>query len=162
MKKFNLFNLYVIENDNHKFICELDISKNLYIEIFTREIIELENNKEMEPLTRYYSPLQMIKYYNNLETKETLMLTEKELLIKYIDINKKIIDKFDHYNQNIDKVLNEQEEYLKKFKKLMKNNPELAKELALESLKKSGVLDEDGELAYPYSESINKEKTLNK
>ena len=155
MKEFNLFDLYVIENDNHKFICELDISKNLYIEIFTKEIIELENNKEMEPLSKYYSLLQIIKYYNNLGAKEPLMLKEKELLIEYININKQIVDKFDHYNKNIDKVLNDQEEYLKEFKKLKENNPELAKELAMESLKKSGILDENGELAYPYSESVD-------
>lgn len=36
-------------------------------------------------------------------------------------------------------------------KELRKTNPKLAKKIARESLQKSGILDEDGELAYPYN-----------
>ena len=49
-----------------------------------------------------------------------------------------------------------QKKYIRFLKKLAKENPEAAKEYAIQSLQKSGILDENGELAAPYNgEKVN-------
>ena len=47
--------------------------------------------------------------------------------------------------------IEQQKKYIKFLKKLAKENPEVAKEYAIESLKASGILDEEGNLKAPYN-----------
>ena len=47
--------------------------------------------------------------------------------------------------------IEQQKKYIKFLKKLAKENPELAKEYAIESLKASGILNEEGNLKAPYN-----------
>ena len=50
-------------------------------------------------------------------------------------------------------MIQEQEKYIKALKELEEKNPEKAKQIAIESLKRTGILDENGQVAYPYNES---------
>lgn len=87
MKKYNIFNLYIanIKNTSSKLICKHHKYDNYYIEIFTNEKIKLKDISSIEPLSNYYSILEVCNY----TTKEALMLSEKTLLIQYITINQK-------------------------------------------------------------------------
>lgn len=50
-----------------------------------------------------------------------------------------------------EKLLKQMKEYIEKFEKLKKENPELAKKVAREQLYKAGIYDKDGKLAPPYN-----------
>ena len=160
MKKYNVFCLYVIEKDNHKFICERIID-NEYKEVLTKEELILEENDKVKPLTRYYSILAVATYKNG-QILNPLMLTKKDILLKYIEINKKVVSK----NFDVDDLLKKQQEELEGLKILSKECPELAKEYSLETLQGAGILDEKGELIGPYKQLFvkrtEKQKTLNK
>ena len=54
MKKYNVFSLYVIEKEEHKFICE-KISDKEYKEVLTKEKLLLEEKNKVKSLTDYYS-----------------------------------------------------------------------------------------------------------
>ena len=88
MKKYDVFSLYVVEtgsSDNtYLLICKRDFNDiNKYREIFTKELLENVDNSKVSPLSDYYSLLAVC----NWKTMETLKLSEKELLRKYIKIN---------------------------------------------------------------------------
>lgn len=146
MNKYNVFNLYVIERDNHKFICE-KITPNKYIEVLTREKIVLEEKDKTKSLTKYYSILSVATYKNG-QILNPLMLTKKDILLKYIEINEKVVSK----NFDMDDFLKRQQEELEGLKILAKECPELAKEYSLEKLQGAGILDEQGNLTGPYKE----------
>ena len=57
MKKYSIFNLFVVEVDEIKFICEFIQSKQEYREILTSRKISLKNNYTVEKLSDYYSTL---------------------------------------------------------------------------------------------------------
>ncbi len=160
MKKYNVFSLYVVEKDNHKFICERIID-NEFSEVLTKEKLVLEENDKVEPLTRYYSILAVATYKNG-KILNPLMLTKKDILLKYIGINEKVVSK----NFDIDDILKRQQEELEGLKILAKECPELAKEYSLEKLQGAGILDTNGELIGPYKEifveNLDKQKTLDK
>ena len=96
------------------------------------------------------------------------MLSKKDILLKYIKINEKDINKpYDPVD-----FIEKQKQMLEELKVLEKECPELAKKEALESLQRAGILDEEGNLKEPYAESVrediiptkelNKQKTLDK
>ena len=160
MKKYNVFCLWVVEKPVHSFICERIID-NEFREVLTNEELILEENDKVKPLTRYYSILEVATYKNG-KILNPLMLTKKDVLLKYIEINEKAIDK----RIDIDDFLKRQQEELEGLKILAKECPELAKEYSLEKLQGAGILDENGELIGPYKEifveSPGKQKTLDK
>ena len=88
MKKYSVFSLYVVQVGTgkraHYFICEQQILfSNTYIEIFTKQKIKLDNEVFVKRLSDFYSILERC----NFSTGEVLMLTKKQLLLKYIEIN---------------------------------------------------------------------------
>lgn len=89
MKKlYSVFELYVVKvnrgnNTNQYFICTKDKFREEYIEIFTKTKIKVDNKLNIEDLSNYYSLLSICDF----KTKKPLMLTEKELLYKYNEIN---------------------------------------------------------------------------
>ena len=150
MKKYNVFSLYVVEKKGYKFICE-KILDNEYKEILTKEKIIIDENEKVKSLTRYY-PILGIAIYIDGQILNPLMLNKKDILLKYIEINKKVIDnKFD-----VDDFLKKQQEELEGLKILSKECPELAKEYSLEKLQGAGILDKNGELIGPYKELFTK------
>lgn len=55
------------------------------------------------------------------------------------------------YGNTYEEEIEEMNKYMQNLKQLSETNPELAKKIARESLQKSGILDEKGELALPYN-----------
>ena len=155
MEKYNVVSLYVVEKEEHKFICE-KIFENEYREVLTKEKLILEDNDKIESLTRYYSILGVATYKDG-KILNPLMLTKKDILLKYIEINQNEKDK----RIDMDDFLKRQQEELEGLKILAKVCPELAKEYSLEKLQGAGILDENGELIGPYKEIV-KQKTLDK
>lgn len=158
MKRYNINELSVVRvEDTFKdryFICEYNKIEDIYVEIFTSEKIKVTNKNDVEALSERYSLLEVCNYSKN----EPLMLDKKALLLKYIDINqKRIIPDRDKY---LDYLIEHQKKTLEQLKKLSKENPELAKEISLKSLQRSGILDANGELAYPYNQGVEEEKDL--
>lgn len=150
MKKYNVFYLWVVEKDGHKFICE-KVSENYYKEVLTKEDIIIEENESVTKLTKYYSILEVATYKNG-KILNPLMLTKKDVLLKYIEINEKVVGK----NFDMDDFLKRQQEELEGLKVLAKECPELAKQLALEKLQGAGILDQNGKLKEPYNELVTK------
>lgn len=150
MKKYSVFDLFVINKDEVNFICLESLTPNQYIEFFTNEKINLEENMSIESLTEYYSLLAV----KNYTTGQPLKLDKKSILLKYIEINQK------HYNEKIDleEVIESQEKYLEEFNKLKELDPQRAKEVALKSLRKTGILDEKDEPKEPYNKVFIKKR----
>ena len=146
MKKYNVFYLWVVEKEGHNFICER-LYGNDYKEVLTKEDIRLEENDKVKSLTRCYSILEVATYKNG-QILNPLMLTKKDILLKYIELNQNVIDK----RVNLDDFLKKQQEELEGLKVLAKECPELAKKYSLEKLQGSGLLDENGEPIGPYKE----------
>lgn len=67
----------------YSFICRQKSSANTYIEIFTGQKIKETEIITIEPLKNYFSVLSICNY----TTGKPLLLTKRELLTKYIDIN---------------------------------------------------------------------------
>ena len=93
MKKYNVFSLYVITIDKHKFICESIIYREKYREVLTGRKFDLKENYLVEKLSDYYCILGVMNY----TTGEPLMLSKDDILRKYIDINMPEIE--DEYYQ---------------------------------------------------------------
>lgn len=55
------------------------------------------------------------------------------------------------YDNMYEEAIKEINKQLEELKELRRKNPELAKKIARENLQKSGILDENGELAPPYN-----------
>ena len=89
MKKYNVFELWVVKADDYYFICEKLFDDKTYREIFTKEKIKMLDSQNIEPLKNYYSLLAIMNY----TTGELLMLTKKELLVKYAEINSSHIER---------------------------------------------------------------------
>lgn len=155
MKKYNVFMLYVIKKENHKFICERIID-NEFREVLTKEKLLLEENDKIESLTEYYSILAIAKYKNG-KILNPLMLTKKDILLKYIEINQNVMDK----RIDVDDILKKQQEELEGLKVLAKECPELAKEYSLKKLQGAGILDEKENLIGPYKKILVKEEKKN-
>lgn len=88
MKKYSVYSLFVIQVGTGKqaryFICEQPILfSNVYREIFTKQKIKVDNEFFVKRLSDFYSILERCNY----STGEVLMLTKKQLLLKYIEIN---------------------------------------------------------------------------
>lgn len=84
MKKYSVFSLCVVKKKGVYFICKYGNMPNTYEEFFTKETIVEENEENVESLSKYYSLLGV----KNYKTRESLKLSAKEILIKYIEINK--------------------------------------------------------------------------
>lgn len=125
MEKYNVFSLYVVEKEEHKFICERIID-NEFREVLTKEKLILEDNDKIESLTRCYSILGVATYKDG-KILNPLMLTKKDILLKYIEINQNEKDK----RIDMDDFLKRQQEELEGLKILAKECPELAKEYSL-------------------------------
>ena len=149
MKKYNVIELYVIKADDYYFICTK--TNKGYSEIFTKEEFKNIEDYVVEPLKNYYSLLAIMSY----TTGEPLTLTKKELLKEYARINSANIERKKQYNAINGEFIKYQDEYIKALRELQEKNPQKAKELAIESLKKTGILDENEKLAYPYDLSLN-------
>lgn len=154
MKKYSVFSLYVVEKDKHKFICK-KILPNEYREVLTKEKIILEEKDNVEILSNYYSILERCNY----ATGQPLMVTKKDILLKYISINQKVIDKKSYYKE-IDDFLKKQKEELEGWKTLSKECPELAKKEAVKKLQGAGILDENGNLNAPYNEAFTEKNGI--
>ena len=158
MKNYYAHSLYVVTLNGHKFICEERFGE--FIEVLTKEKIEVSNEKNIEKLGDYYPILALAdftkkdKYGNPLITNH-LMLTKKDILLKYVDINKKTYNIKDF---DVDDFLSRQKEKIKVFEILQENNPELAKEIATRELQESNILDDSGELKPPYDKVFIKNK----
>ena len=85
MKKYNIFNLYVITINDQKFICESIIPRKEYIEILTERKIELKTGDKIEKMINYYPLLE----FNTSISPKPLFLTKENILDEYININKK-------------------------------------------------------------------------
>ena len=83
MKKYNVFELWIVKIKDYYFICEKLIDENTYREIFTKEKFKLLDNEKVEPLKNYYSLFSIMNY----STRKPLMLAKKDLLMKYAEIN---------------------------------------------------------------------------
>lgn len=163
MKRYNIFSLYVVENEGHKLICER-VSNHEYIEVLTEEKLIVEKIKNVKSLTIYYSILDIASYKDG-QILNPLMLTKNDILLKYIEINKNVVSRVSYY-QDEKAFLEKQEKNLEGLKVLQKECPELAKQIALETLQGSGILDEKGNLKDQYKqivvkEEIQKQKVLN-
>lgn len=150
MKKHNVFYLWVVEKNEHKFICERGYD-NCFREVLTKEEFVLEEKDKFHSLTKHYSILEVATYKNG-QILNPLMLTKKDILLKYIEINEKVVSK----NFDMDDLLKRQQEELEGLKILAKECPELAKKYSLEKLQGAGILDENGELTGPYKEIVVK------
>ena len=153
MKKYNVFELWVVKANDYYFICEKLFDDKTYREIFTKEKIKVLDSQNIEPLKNYYSLLAIMNY----TTGEPLMLTKKELLVKYAEINSSHIERKKQHNSNYETFIKEQEEYIKALKELAEKNPEKAKEEAIKSLRRTGILDENNDLVAPYSTQLGDE-----
>lgn len=153
MKRYSVFDLYVVEKEGHKFICE-KILENEYREVLTKEKLIIEDNDKVETLIKYYSILAIATYKND-QVLNPLMLSKKEILLKYIEINEKVRNK----EVNINDFLKKQQEELEGLKVLASECPELAKQNALQILQRIGILDKEGNLIGPYNEILVKEET---
>ena len=138
MRRYNVFSLYVVEKDNHKFICA-KIFRNEYKEILTKEKILLEKNDKITPLANHYGILEVVNYKVG-KIYAPLTLDKKDILLKYLEINAPIIDK------NSDVLIEKQEE-LEGSKTLERDCTKLTKE---ESLGNTGILDKNGDVMPPY------------
>lgn len=154
MKKYDLFNLYVVEFDGIKYICERNIDDNQYNDIFIIKKFNKEDIENIQPLSDYYEILVMKSYL----TDEKVYLFKDELLLKFLKINSYNLYK-ENRNNCVDNIIKKQKEYLELFKELSIKNPEKAKEIARKSLQRSGILDENGELKVPYDEVFVEENT---
>lgn len=149
MKKYNIFELYVIKVEDYCFICTK--TNKGYSEIFTNEEFKNIEDYYIEPLKNYYSLLAIMNY----TTGEPLTLTKKELLKEYARINSANIERKKQYNAINKEFIKYQDEYIKALRELQEKNPEKAKELAIESLKRTGILDEKEQIVSFYDSSQN-------
>ena len=82
MKKYNLYDLYVAKVKRNKgfyyFICKYQKNKDEYVEIFSNQKLSFLDNSYIIPFYEYYTK----------SADESLFLTKKDLLDKYIEINK--------------------------------------------------------------------------
>jgi len=150
MKKYSVFSLYVVKKENQEFICK-KIYDDEYREVLTNEKLVLEENDSVKCLTRYYSILE-VATYNDGKITNPLMLSKKDILLKYIEINQNVKGK----RIDMDDILKRQQEELEGLKVLAKECPKLAKEYSLEKLQGTGILDKNGELIGPYKEIFTK------
>lgn len=155
MKKYNVFELWVVKAEDYYFICEKLFDDKTYREIFTKERIKVLDSKNIEPLKNYYSLLAIMNY----TTGESLMLTKKQLLVKYAEINSLHIERKKQHN-NYEIFIKKQEEYIKALKELAEKNPEKAKEEAIASLSRTGIIDEKGDLVASYN-TLSEDETEN-
>lgn len=151
MKLYSVFSLYVVKKDDVKFICRKKNNKK-YIEFLTNKKMKIKDEKEIESLSDYFSLLEVMNY----QTFEPLMLTKDGILLKYIEINEKVVDKTDYYNANIDNILQEIDERSTQFKKLQEKDPERAKMIAENVLKNVGILDDNNQVKEPYDSFVYK------
>ena len=154
MKKYSVLCLYVVKKENHKFICE-KILPNEYREVLTKEKLILEEKDNVEYLANYYSVLAIATYKYG-RVSNPLMLSKKDILRKYIEINRQVVSRLSQSNRVSD-FIKKQEEELKGLKVLGRECPELAKKRAIESLKRTGILDETGDVTDPYKEIFREE-----
>jgi len=154
MKKYSVLNLYVVKKGNYKFICER-ILPNEYREVLTKEKLVLESNDSVEYLANYYSVLAIATYKDG-RVSNPLMLTKKDILRKYIEINRQVVSRLSQ-NDRVSDFIKKQEEEIEGLKVLGRECPELAKQRAIESLKRTGILDEKGDVADPYKEIFKEE-----
>ena len=105
MKKYSVFDFYVVkvEKGDNKFyfICKF-YAQNTYKEIFTKEKICVKDKSYVERLSDYYSPIAICSYNKEKLSSKPLMLSRKDLLYKYIEINKiQLMDKLQADEENI-------------------------------------------------------------
>lgn len=144
MKKYSVFYLYVVNVDEYYFICEKGYRDNLYVELFTKEKFEVLDENNVKPLKNYYSLFEVMNY----KTGEELLLTKKELLIRYAHLNSTQIERRKNYH---DDLIRGMDNYLMNLKEFAKNNQEKAREEAIASLYRTGILRENGEFSEFYS-----------
>lgn len=151
---YDLFNLYLVLVDGIKYICEKTYDDN-YREIFTSQVFNNVNKENVQDLEDYYEILAMKSYISG----EYVFLKKDELLIKFAELNSYNIYK-NNKNNYIDNIHNERKEYLELFNELSKKKPEKAKEIAMRTLERSGMLNTLGEIDEQYKDVLVKKKTL--
>lgn len=131
MRKYNVLLLYVVEYKGKKFICESWRNNSEYIEVLTRRVFKEKDEIKLEKLSEYYPILAIMNY----ETKEPLLLSKKDILNKYIDINSGLeLQETNELSDDLEKV---KETLLE----LCKKDPEKANQIALEILMKIGAIE---------------------
>ena len=149
--KYNLFKLYVVFKNKHKFICTYNKEKEIFTEVLTDMEIKKTEVIEMGELIDFYSAFELEKHEDN-----SYMLDREDILNKYIFLNQENPKK----NFDIDEFVRLQEGELRSLDKLRKTNPELAKRLAMRQLKNTGILDDNGKLKPPYDKVFVKKNNL--
>lgn len=95
-KKYSVLRLYIVniieDNKTYRFICEYDKGSDIYKEIFTDEQIKKEDITSIEKLSSYYSNSEICKWALK-EIDDPLMLSKKEILKKYIELNNMNVNK---------------------------------------------------------------------
>lgn len=140
MKKYSVFDLYVVNVDEYYFICEKGYRENIYVELFTKEKFKVLDDNNIRSLKNYYSLFEVMNYKNG----EELLLTKKELLIRYAHLNSAQIERRKDSRDDLIKCM---DNYLMNLKEFAKYNPEKAREEAMNSLYRTGILNEDGEFS---------------
>jgi len=133
MENYNVFKLYVLENDGIYYICKKEEEK--YIDIFFGG--EIEQN-DIQYLASYY----MVETMQKLAKGEEFILSKKELLLKFASLNSYKIYRAKEESYPWD-YIKYQEDYLKAFKELSNIRPDLAKKIADEKIKKLNLHYED-------------------
>lgn len=157
MKKYSIFDLYVVKIEEYYFICEKTYKENTYKEIFTKEEFKVLDIENIKPLKNYYSLFEIQNYKTGAELK----LTKKALLIRYAQINSAQIERRKQHNNNED-LIKGMDNYLFYLKELAKNDPEKAKEEAIASLCGAGILKENMEFKDNYTSLICEENNYKK
>lgn len=132
MKQYEISNLYVIKIGEFIFFCEKHL-ENTYKDIFTDEIFNKETINFVRPMEDLYE-LEVMK---KMLAGEKMILTKRELLIKFAKVNSFYFERIASHNRVYD-LLKEKEEYLKVFKEFSEKYPEKAKEIAKKTLKYKG------------------------
>lgn len=83
MKKYNIYNLYVLTINGQRYICESIIMEKKYREVLTGRIIAYREEYTLEKLSDYYSLIERM----NFITGKPVMLSKEKILNKYININ---------------------------------------------------------------------------
>lgn len=96
-KKYNIYDLYVVTINRHKYICERINSLEYMAVVIGRKIFLRNNKYKVEKLTDYSKLLEK----NNYQIKKDLVLSKEEVLKIYININVSDTLDMDH-NKKLD------------------------------------------------------------
>ena len=105
MKKYDIFSLYVVKLSTYYLICSKNLLRNSYIDVLTKERVEVKDESLVTPLLDYYPACCV----SNCSNGKHLMLTKDSILKKCLEIN--VDETIYMYKQDmIDQVITNPEE----------------------------------------------------